>query len=256
MTLGALGVVAIGIGLLAPGLGWGTDPQSAALQTTTEGDIALEGGASESAAALGDSDTPDSSGAARAWAHLDPSWVRSTAAATGVHERALVAYAGAAAAISDEFSGCGLGWNTLAGIGFVESEHGSIDGSVLAEDGTSAPQIVGPALDGTRFDAIADTDGGVHDGDTTWDRAVGPMQFLPQTWQQYGRDADGDGERRIDQIDDAALGTAAMLCSVGGDLTLPENWIAAIDAYNPNIDYNNDVADAADHYALLAEGGS
>lgn len=28
-------------------------------------------------------------------------------------------------------------------------------------------------------------------------------------------------------------------------------WIAAINAYNPSIDYNNRVADAANHYATL-----
>ncbi|CAN5749179.1 hypothetical protein BH23ACT2_BH23ACT2_00110 [soil metagenome] len=30
--------------------------------------------------------------------------------------------------------------------------------------------------------AIAETDGGLLDGDTTWDRAVGPRQFIPGTW--------------------------------------------------------------------------
>ena len=43
-----------------------------------------------------------------------------------------------------------------------------------------------------------------------------------------------------------------MLCTAGGDLTVPENWIAAVDAYNPSIAYNNDVADAAEHYAQSA----
>ena len=33
-----------------------------------------------------------------------------------------------------------------------------------------------------RVGAIRDTDGGRYDGDPVWDRAVGPMQFIPGTW--------------------------------------------------------------------------
>ena len=43
-----------------------------------------------------------------------------------------------------------------------------------------------------------------------------------------------------------------MLCSVGGDLSVPNNWVAAIYAYNPSIDYNNEVAEAADYHAGFA----
>jgi membrane-bound lytic murein transglycosylase B len=42
---------------------------------------------------------------------------------------------------------------------------------------------VGPSLSGAGFAAIADTDAGVLDGDARWDHAVGPMQFIPSTWQ-------------------------------------------------------------------------
>ncbi|UOR02214.1 lytic murein transglycosylase [Leucobacter allii] len=185
-------------------------------------------------------------------ARVDPGWLVETAAATGIPERALAAYAGAALGAETAFPGCGIGWNTLAGIGFVESEHGGIDGAVLGADGVARPSIIGPALDGTRFDAIPDTDGGAVDGDARWDRAVGPMQFIPETWAHYGRDGNGDGRVDVHQIDDAALGAATMLCDVGGDLALPENWIRAVDAYNPNLAYNNDVAEAAEAYAADA----
>lgn len=181
---------------------------------------------------------------------IDPEWLADTAEATGIPERALSAYASAALAVAEESPDCGIGWNTVAAIGSVESAHGAINGAVLGDDGVTRPRITGPVLDGTEYDAVRDTDGGELDGDTQWDRAVGPMQFLPSTWQTYGRDADGDGEADPQQIDDAALGTAVMLCAVGGDLTQPENWIAAVDAYNPNLAYNNDVAETADRYAL------
>lgn len=179
----------------------------------------------------------------------DPAWAHEVATASGIPERALRAYAGAAIAIGETHPGCGLGWNTLAAIGLVESGHGSHDGARLGDDGVVMPRIVGIALDGNGVERIPDTDVGLLDGDELWDRAVGPMQFLPQTWRVYARDGDGDGRADIDQIDDASLSAATYLCEAGGDLTVPENWIAAITAYNPSLDYNHSVADAANHYS-------
>jgi len=40
------------------------------------------------------------------------------------------------------------------------------------------------------FAGITATDGGLMDRDTAYDRAVGPMQFLPGTWRAVGTDAD------------------------------------------------------------------
>jgi len=181
----------------------------------------------------------------------DPEWVTRIAAAGGIPERALYAYAGAAIEVSMTNPSCGLGWNTLAAIGLVESEHGGMNGAVLHPDGTVAPAIVGIPLDGNGTIPVPDTDAGLVDGDAVWDRAVGPMQFIPSTWAQAGQDGDRDGEKDVNQIDDAALATAMHLCDIGGDLTEPENWISAIGAYNPSVDYNNRVADAAERYAAL-----
>ncbi|MGO1434564.1 MAG: lytic transglycosylase domain-containing protein [Canibacter sp.] len=181
----------------------------------------------------------------------DPVWVHRMSESSGVPGRALAAYAGAALRMSIEQPGCNIGWNTLAAIGQVESEHGSLNGATLNADGFATPRIYGVPLDGTQFTAIPDTDGGSIDGDTTWDRAVGPMQFIPETWSLYGRDGNGDGKIDIDQIDDAALSAATLLCSEGGDLSIAENWITAIEAYNPSVDYNNDVAETADHFAAI-----
>ena len=38
-----------------------------------------------------------------------------------------------------------------------------------------------------------------------WMRAMGPMQFISETWRLYGVDANNDGMASPDNIDDAAL---------------------------------------------------
>lgn len=182
----------------------------------------------------------------------DPAWVERIAARTGIPPRALAAYAGAALRMQSMHPGCGLGWNTLAGIGEVESRHGTIFGGAIGADGIARPQIVGIALDGTSSLAVPDTDGGALDGDTRWDRARGPMQFIPETWMRDGLDGDGDGRADVDSIDDAALTAAAYLCRAGGNLADPSGWIRAVDAYNPSLEYNHRVAAAANGYAALA----
>lgn len=179
----------------------------------------------------------------------DADWVAATAAATGIPERALQAYAGAALRAGDMWPACGLGWNTLAAIGEVETHHGTIQGGSIGDDGVADPAIIGIALDGSSTDAITDTDGGELDGDAEWDRAIGPMQFIPETWQALALDGNGDGVLDPQQIDDAALTAAAALCGPGGDLTDPAVWIDAVAGYNSATSYNNRVAEAANAYA-------
>lgn len=179
---------------------------------------------------------------------VDPLWVAETAAQTGIPAAPLAAYAGASLRLAAEAPSCGLGWNTLAGIGMVESEHGTINGSSIGEDGVARPAIIGIPLTGETTLAIRDTDAGALDGDTVWDRAVGPMQFIPTTWDEWASDGDGDGESDPQNIYDSSLAAARYLCDVGGDLSDPQQWIAAIHAYNPTVEYNNRVAEAADHY--------
>jgi membrane-bound lytic murein transglycosylase B len=182
----------------------------------------------------------------------EPAWLDALSARSGVPHRALAAYTGAALRVAETDPACALGWNTLAAIGHVESGHGTIGGTVLDERGRAAPRIVGIALDGGDVDAIRDTDGGALDGDTVWDRAVGPMQFIPSTWALFAADGDGDGIADPQQIDDAALTAATYLCSVtDGPLTDADEWIAAIAAYNSTIDYNNRVARDATYYASV-----
>jgi len=184
---------------------------------------------------------------------VDPEWLARVSAATGIPPRALQAYAGAELAISVERPSCGLGWNTVAAIGAIESDHGRHGGAVLGENGYATPAIRGPELDGAGVAAIPDTDGGRWDGDTVWDRAVGPMQFIPDTWARWGADADGDGVADPNQIDDAALATARYLCG-SSTMTDAAGWSAAVFAYNHLDSYVDDIAVAADRYAADAAG--
>lgn len=181
---------------------------------------------------------------------VDLDWVAETAERTQIPERALAAYAGAAARASHTVPECGLGWNTLAGIGQVESVHGQFGDSTIDEDGVVDPPITGVALDGSEgVMEIEDTDDGELDGDEEYDRAVGPMQFIPTTWERYASDGSGSGEPDIHQYDDAALSAAFYLCDTGGDLTDDRGWNDAAAAYNQSVEYANDVADFAEEYA-------
>lgn len=184
---------------------------------------------------------------------VDPDWAEQTSASTGIPLRALQAYAGAALLMGEEEPECGLGWNTLAAIGAVESHHGTVHGAFIRDDGYPSSRIVGVALTGEGFAHIPDTDGGHLDGDTTWDRAVGPMQFIPSTWRQWSADGNGDGNADPQQIDDAVLAAARYLCFTGNDLSDPDNWVAAVTSYNHSIEYNNHVADVAQDYKDATE---
>jgi membrane-bound lytic murein transglycosylase B len=180
---------------------------------------------------------------------VDPSWLADTARRTGIPERALAAYAGVALDKAADMPECGLGWNTLAAVGHAESRHGTHGGSELGPDGTVTPGIYGIALVGGATESIPDSDGGAVDGDADWDRAVGPMQLIPQTWQNWHVDANADGAEDPQNIDDAALASANYLCRASENLDTRAGWIAGITAYNSDPDYLVDVAGVAVDYA-------
>ena len=142
------------------------------------------------------------------------------ASANGIPSAALAAYQRAAQVIDSADKGCNIDWTLIAAIGRVESNHGRYGGNALDSNGVSRPGIYGIPLDGGNGTAqISDTDAGQYDNDTQFDRAVGPMQFIPSTWSVVGVDADGDGKRNPQDIDDAALATAVYLCSGNEDLS-------------------------------------
>ena len=122
------------------------------------------------------------------------------------------AYQRAARAMSKQSPACKLRWTSVAAIGKIESGHGTFGGATLAINGDVSP-ILGPALDGTNgFALILDTDKGLLDTDPVYDRAVGPMQFIPSTWHGAGRDGNGDKVANPSNAYDAALAAAAYLC--------------------------------------------
>jgi membrane-bound lytic murein transglycosylase B len=136
----------------------------------------------------------------------------------GIPDRVLDAYVRAAQITAMNDPACRIRWWDLAAIGRTESHNAS--GHAIGADGTVSPPIVGPALDGNGFALIPDTDGGALDGDTVYDRAVGPMQFIPSTWRTLGVDASGDGKADPQNIYDAAYASARYLCAAAKPLPL------------------------------------
>ena len=161
-----------------------------------------------------------------------------TASASGIPAAALAAYQRAETVINAADQSCNLPWQLVAAIGRVESDHGRYDGNSLNDEGLATPGIYGIALNGANnTQAISDTDAGQYDADTRWDRAVGPMQFIPSTWSVVGVDGDNDGKRNPQDIDDAALATAVYLCSGKDDLSTDAGQRASVFRYNHSDDY-------------------
>lgn len=181
---------------------------------------------------------------------VSPEWAREVGARIGIAPRALVSYTAAAIRLADEQPACHLSWPTLAGIGSVESHHGTFGGTFVQPDGRTADPIVGIPLDGSEgVAAIEDTDGGELDGDTVWDRAVGPMQFIPSTWRRWGADGNDDGLVDVNNLDDVALAAGRYLCADGGDLSQGADWRNAVLTYNRSGDYASKVLETANGYA-------
>jgi hypothetical protein len=178
-----------------------------------------------------------------------PAQVVTGLAGNGIPEIALRAYSRAQQVLAQADPSCRLPWTLVAAIGRVESDHGRHGGNVLNKDGVATPGILGPRLDGTTAARITDTDGGRYDGDTAFDRALGPMQFIPGTWRTAGVDGDGDGIRNPQDIDDAAMATAVYLCSGKTDLSEPRDLSRAVLRYNHSPAYVDLVVRIANAYA-------
>ncbi|MGW9197917.1 lytic murein transglycosylase [Micromonospora chersina] len=180
-------------------------------------------------------------------------WAQQVSAATGIPQVAMQAYGYAELVLAQTQRSCQLSWTTLAAIGYVESRHGSANKATLQANGVAVPEIVGAPLDGQGGRSrILDTDQGQLDHDRVYDKALGPMQFIPSTWQEIGADADNDGVKNPHDIDDAALAAGRYLCKGGRNMTIPGDWWGAILSYNDVRRYAQDVFDKADEYGRLS----
>jgi membrane-bound lytic murein transglycosylase B len=180
-------------------------------------------------------------------------WTAPAGGGRAIPALALRAYREAAAWAAGYDPGCRLSWTVLAGIGRIESNHGLFGGAAtrFSAAGVVSPRITGPPLDGRGVAAIPDSDDGRWDGDTVWDRAVGPMQFIPTTWRSLGRDGNGDRVADPNNLFDAAVSAAGYLCLNGGDLSETARLRQAVYTYNHSWSY----VDAVLGWARVYAGG-
>ncbi|MEW1722962.1 lytic transglycosylase domain-containing protein [Streptomyces sp. NPDC093109] len=167
-------------------------------------------------------------------------------AEAGIPATLLSAYQRAEQTLSETKPGCNLPWQLLAAIGKVESGHAR--GGEVDDNGTTRAPILGPVLNGVGFANISDTDNGEFDGDKVHDRAVGPMQFIPSTWQTWGQDGNGDGRKDPNNVYDAALAAAYYLCAGDRDLSIDKYLHQAILGYNHSREYLNTVLSWLEYY--------
>lgn len=183
---------------------------------------------------------------------------RQTLEALDIPEVMVRAYMSASARAGEVSGGCEVRWTILAGIGKIESNHGRTHGprTTFSEEGDVRPLIIGTALDGsdgTR--AVPDTDEGHWDHDRAWDHAVGPMQFIPSSWQSFGRDGNDDGDRDPHNAFDAALGAVGHLClSAPGEYEDGDALARALYAYNRSASYVDEVIYWIDYYDAVLDG--
>ncbi|MFJ8994654.1 lytic murein transglycosylase [Streptomyces sp. NPDC102279] len=167
-------------------------------------------------------------------------------AEAGIPASVLDAYKKAEESLRASKPGCNLPWQLLAAIGKVES--GQARGGRVDASGTTLSPILGPVLNGNGFASISDTDHGAYDGDSTYDRAVGPMQFIPSTWDWAGRDGNGDGKKDPNNIYDAALAAGHYLCRFDHDLSVQAQMNQSILSYNNSTAYLNTVLSWLEFY--------
>ncbi|MET8128561.1 lytic transglycosylase domain-containing protein [Streptomyces sp. NPDC005065] len=167
-------------------------------------------------------------------------------AESGIPASVLAAYKKAQQSIASSDAACRLPWQLLAAIGKVES--GQARGGRVDANGTTFSPILGPVLNGQGFAMIKDTDNGAYDGDSTHDRAVGPMQFIPSTWATWGQDGNDDGRKDPNNIYDAALAAGHYLCAGSRDLAIAADLDRAVLSYNHSNEYLRTVRSWFDYY--------
>ncbi|WP_067467839.1 lytic transglycosylase domain-containing protein [Nocardia amamiensis] len=167
----------------------------------------------------------------------------------GIPGVAVAAYQNAERILAAQNPVCGMPWSLLAGIGRVESTHAF--GGKADADGNPLSPVYGPVLDGSLAgnQVIGDSDDGALDGLGGYDRAIGPMQFLPQTWKRYAADGNADGIADPQNLFDAALTAGRYLCDGGLNMRDPAQRSKAILRYNHSMAYVAKVMSWATSYS-------
>ncbi|MER6678538.1 bifunctional lytic transglycosylase/C40 family peptidase [Streptomyces sp. NPDC000983] len=186
----------------------------------------------------------------------DDSGLAEDGSAADIPPRMLAAYKKAVQQAGTYVPRCrGIRWPVLAGIAKVESNHAV--GRSITAGGDIRPKIYGVLLNGSgaggNTTVFPDTDNGRWDGTARGERAVGPFQFLPSTWESVGKDAGGDKTADPHNADDAALGAAIYLCGNDRDLTKRSQLEAAIFQYNHSQAYVTNVLGWIDQYTAAAK---
>ena len=133
-----------------------------------------------------------------------------------------------------------LRWTLLAAVGRVLTDHGQRGDHRVDDRGNVRPGIVGKPLLARGGHRVGDTEAGLLDDDRRFDRPVGPMLLSPADWSVVGVDGDSNGKRNPQDVDDASLALAVLLCAPGVDLRTPEGKRAAL----PRIDDTPDFVQA------------
>jgi hypothetical protein len=133
-------------------------------------------------------------------------------------------------------TGCLVPWWLLLGITYIESGAGTFNDAQIDDDWVVRPLVFGPP--------------------TPYGRAMGPFQFIPDSWDIYGLDGSGDGVADPHNFLDGVLAAANHLCGssggAGGDLSDEATARRGIFGYNHSDEYVNDVWSAAVGYRVAA----
>ena len=111
---------------------------------------------------------------------------------------------------------------------------------VYARAAATCPGLPAPVLEAIHY---VETGGATTGSHRSSKGALGPMQFLPATWDAYGVDADGDGRADIHDVDDAVFTAARYLCTNGGGDR--DRLATAVWNYNRSWSYVSRVLDLA-----------
>jgi membrane-bound lytic murein transglycosylase B len=228
----ALGAVADGTALAASG----TPPGFPLTGLHPAADAPLPAKAVTKAEARPAAKPVRASRAERPEADVPPPWIAPVIDSTGIPVTVLKAYRHARKVIRGYNANCHITVALLAAIGRVESDHAL--GGYVDKTGKTLVPILGPRLDGhPGVKEISDSDGGLYDGDKEFDRAVGPMQFIPTTWTMWASDGNGDKIGDPGNVYDASLAAGWYLCAGSTDLRDPKAFKAAVLRYNHSENY-------------------